>query len=169
MRLYLIRHPRPVVADGICYGRTDLPLAAPVDEVATELRPLLPPDLPVFSSPLDRCYQLALALHPTPYVDTRLQEMHFGEWEMQAWQVLDRSALDTWAADPLGFAPPGGESPEQLQQRAIEFCTELSTDAIVVTHAGVIKALSGWVNDLLPSGWIGLSFPFGSLTLLETR
>ena len=42
MELYLIRHPRPQVAPGVCYGQTDLGLAEPAAEVAERLRPLLP-------------------------------------------------------------------------------------------------------------------------------
>ena len=38
MELYLIRHPRPQVAPGVCYGQTDLGLAEPAAEVAERLR-----------------------------------------------------------------------------------------------------------------------------------
>lgn len=169
MRLYLVRHPRPAVAEGICYGRTDLELAEDAAAVAAALRPQLPAGLPLFSSPLRRCRQLAAALHPAPVLDPRLLEMDFGAWEMQPWRTLGRAALDAWAAQPLDFAPPGGESPAQLMQRAREFLDELESDAIVVTHAGVIKALSGLLHDLPPAEWIGLSFPFGSVTVLHAN
>lgn len=168
MRLYLVRHPRPAVAEGICYGRTDLDLAEDAAAVAAVLRPQLPAGLPLFSSPLRRCRQLAAALHPAPVLDPRLLEMDFGAWEMRPWKALDRAALDAWAAQPLDFAPPGGESPAQLLQRAREFLAGLESDAIVVTHAGVIKALSGLLYGLPPAEWIGLSFDYGSLIVLNT-
>ena len=41
MQLYLIRHPRPLVAPGICYGQQDLPLAEPVHRAAAALRAVL--------------------------------------------------------------------------------------------------------------------------------
>lgn len=168
MRLHLIRHPRPAVAAGVCYGRTDLDLAEDAADVAQALRPQLPANLPLFSSPLRRCRQLAEALHPAPLFDARLLEMDFGEWEMQPWNALGREALDAWAARPLEFAPPGGESPAQLLQRVREFHTGLRGDAIVVTHAGVIKALHGLLHDLPATEWMGLSFAFGSVTVLSS-
>ena len=63
--LYLIRHPRPAVPAGLCYGSTDLALAAEEGEgsvAAARLRPLLPQDAPFLSSPLTRCRLLAQAL-----------------------------------------------------------------------------------------------------------
>ena len=80
MELYLIRHPRPQVAPGVCYGQTDLGLAEPAAEVAERLRPLLPADFTLHASPLARARLLAEALG-TPRLDARLQEIHFGDWE----------------------------------------------------------------------------------------
>lgn len=167
MRLYLIRHPRPQVAEGICYGRSDLPLAEPVTAIAAQLRQRLPEGLPVYSSPLRRCRELAEALHPSPRCDARLQEMHFGAWEMRTWDVIGREALDAWAADPLRFVVPGGESVAEMRQRALEFVTELDSDTVIVTHAGVIKALTGWAEALPQDEWIRRSFAYGSVTVQE--
>ena len=172
MRLYLIRHPPPAVAEGTCYGRTDLPLAGPIDALVARLRPHLPAGLPLYSSPLQRCRQLAEALHPRPHYDPRLQEMDFGLWEQQSWSAIDRQAIDQWAADPLHFCPPRGESAAQLVQRVQGFLAELcarerSGDCILVTHAGVIKALQGLVHRLPVQAWMALGFDYGSLTLLD--
>ena len=167
MRLYLIRHPRPDVADGLCYGQTDLPLAAPAAAVAAQLLPQLPPGLPVYSSPLRRCRELATELHRSPRFDARLQEMHFGAWELRAWDAIDREALDAWAADPLRFVVPEGESVGQMRHRALAFVTELEGDAVIVTHAGVIKALTGWAGALPQDEWIRRSFAYGSLTVVD--
>jgi alpha-ribazole phosphatase len=167
VRLYLIRHPRPAVADGICYGQSDLDLAEPVVEMAALLAPRLPEGLPLYSSPLRRCHALAKALHPSPTLEPRLQEINFGTWEMQPWDAIDRVALDAWAADPLYFQPPGGESPAQLMQRVSGFLNELRTDAILVTHAGVIKAAFACIQKLPATEWMQLSFAFGTLTTLD--
>jgi alpha-ribazole phosphatase len=171
VRLFLIRHPQPAVAAGVCYGRTDLALAEDAAVVAERLRPLLPADVPVWSSPLRRCRELAAALHAAPLVDTRLIEMDFGAWEMQSWDSIGRAALDGWAADPLGFAPPRGESAGDLLRRAGEFHEHLATSgyaqAALVTHAGIIKALCG-LGERLPAGeWMRLAFEFGSVTVIE--
>ena len=80
MILHLIRHPRPLVAAGICYGRLDIPAENAAAEAA-RLRRELPLELPVWSSPLLRCRALAAELHPLPRIDDRLAEMDFGAWE----------------------------------------------------------------------------------------
>ena len=168
MQLYLIRHPRPAVAAGLCYGATDLPLADDPVACAARLRPQLPMDLPVFSSPLQRCRQLAAALHPVPQCDERLRELNFGAWELQAWDAIDRAALDDWAADPLDFVPPGGESVAALRTRVHAFLHTLSDDAIVVTHAGVIKLVCALLQGLPEAEWLGLRFDYGSITRIST-
>ena len=113
MELYLIRHPRPDVAPGTCYGQTDLGLAESPRVVAERLRPLLPADYALYTSPLRRARLLAEALG-SPQVDARLQEIHFGEWEGRSFDEIGKAALDAWSAAPLDFAPPGGESPRQM-------------------------------------------------------
>ena len=174
MRLFLIRHPRPKIEAGVCYGRSDIDLDGEPDaaaKVANRLRPYLPATAPVYSSPLRRCRQLSQQLHAAPILDDRLMEMHFGEWELKPWATIAREKVDEWAADPLGFVPPGGESAEQLQARAVEFCTALQLgdvmEAVLVTHAGIIKALCGHCERLAAEDWIRLDFKFGSITLIE--
>lgn len=173
MRLYLIRHPVPAVATGTCYGITDLGLAEDAAAVAARLRPQLPADAPVFSSPLQRCRLLAEALHPAPEYDARLVEMNFGEWEMRSWRDIGRAALDGWAADPLGFVPPGGESAGQLFERVAAFHDALlaagHAEAVLVVHAGIMKAMCGLRRQLSATEWIKLSFGYGELSLLESQ
>ena len=122
MQLFLIRHPQPDVAAGICYGQTDLALPKhqhhQLGIIAQTLQQQLPSEFVVYTSPLQRCRLLAEQLHASPLVDDRLKEMHFGEWEMQAWDALPRDQLDAWAQDPLHYVVPGGESVAQLHARA---------------------------------------------------
>ena len=165
MRLFLIRHPPPLVAPGICYGATDLPLAEDPAGHAAALRPLLPAAAPLYSSPLARCRRLAAALHPAPRFDERLRELDFGDWEMQAWDAIDRARLDAWAADPFGFAPPGGEAVAALRARVAEFLAELPEEAVLVTHAGVIKVCAAELAG--EEDWFGLRFDCGAASLIE--
>ncbi len=165
--LHLVRHPPPVVAPGTCYGRLDVP-AQGVAEAAARLQGLLPPGLPVWSSPLRRCRELAERLHPAPRLDGRLQEMDFGAWEGQLWETVARPALDAWAADVAGFAPPGGESGAAVQARALAWVAECGeTEAVVVTHGGVIRVLAAHWLGLAPAEWPALVIPHGSLTTVE--
>lgn len=166
MILHLIRHPRPLVAAGICYGRLDIPAENAAADAA-RLRQELPPELPVWSSPLVRCRTLADALHPQPRIDARLAEMDFGAWEGRPWDAIPRAELDAWAADVGGYAPPGGESPRELQRRALDWVAGLDVpEAIVVTHAGVIRVLLAHWQGLPPERWVSLQIGFGSLTRL---
>jgi alpha-ribazole phosphatase len=155
------------VAEGLCYGRSDLPLAADPAACAAALRPQLPAGLPLFSSPLLRCRALAERLHPAPSFDARLMEMDFGAWELRAWDAIERAQLDAWAADPLGFAPPGGESVAAMRARVRDFLAGLAGDAVLVTHAGVMKLVCAEIRGLQPADWLGLGFAHGGLTVLS--
>lgn len=170
MRVYLIRHPKPVVAPGICYGHTDLGLVEDAAVCAAVLRPLLPLTT-VHSSPLRRCSALANALHPAPLFDDRLREVNFGAWEMRAWDDIGRDALDAWAAAPLNYAPPGGESIADLRRRATHFLDEHRhagcEELVLVTHAGVMKVCAGELLGLPQPEWFSMSFDYGAITLIE--
>lgn len=128
----------------------------------------LPPGLPVWTSPLRRCRDLAERLHPQPIIDDRLAEMHFGDWEGRRWDDIPRTELDAWAADVAGYAPPGGESPRQLQRRALDFVESLDVpEAVIVTHAGVIRTLLAHWQGLAPERWTELNFAYGSCTVID--
>lgn len=171
--LFLIRHPLPRVAEGICYGRADLDLAEPVAPHVARLAALLPADATLHSSPLRRCRQLAEALGSAPRLDARLQELDFGRWEGQAWDDIHRQepdALDHWAQDTAGAAPHGGETALALQTRVLDWLAELQAAhgnagaAVVVTHSGVLKALFGYWLDLAPADWHRLHFDFATVS-----
>lgn len=167
MRLHLIRHPKPVIAPGVCYGRHDCP-AEGVAETGLALRVTLPAGLPLWSSPLIRCRALAEQLHAHPVIDDRLAEMHFGDWEGRRWDDIPRAELDAWAADVAGYAPPGGESPRDLQRRALDFVASLDVpEAVIMTHAGVIRTLLAHWRGLPPERWTELNFAYGSCTVVE--
>jgi len=167
MILHLIRHPKPLIDPGICYGRLDV-AAEHSEPVAARLRGELPPGLPVYSSPLRRCRELAEQLQPSPVIDARLAEMDFGAWEGRAWDDIPRHELDAWAADIAGYAPPGGESPRQLQHRALDFVAGLTVpEAVLVTHAGVIRVLVAHWQGLPAERWGELVFAYGSSTSLH--
>lgn len=75
-----------------------------------------------------------------------LREMDFGDFEMRAYQELkDDPAFQTWiAGDVEKNICPGGESAEQVNQRALEALAPLlerDEDAVCVIHGGVIGGL----------------------------
>ncbi|MBK6400675.1 MAG: histidine phosphatase family protein [Rhodocyclaceae bacterium] len=165
MRLYLIRHPKPDIDAGICYGRSDPGLAEDAAERAEALRELLPAAAPLYTSPLRRCLDLALALHAAPAIDARLMEIHFGEWELRRWDDIPRHQIDAWAADPVGYAPPGGESPAAMRARVASLLAELPEVAVLVAHGGVLRACVAELTGA--AGWHEMHFDYGSASLIE--
>lgn len=143
MRLYLVRHLPPLVAPGVCYGRTDLP-TDPLAQIHAlpALRAALPATAPLYSSPLQRCAVLAQALG-VPVTDARLAELDFGTWEMQRWDDIPRMEIDAWAADVAGYRPGSGDSVADMAARVDAFYRDLPVqDAIIVCHAGTIRLLT---------------------------
>ena len=170
MQVFLIRHPRPLIAAGICYGQLDVDCEDPLP-IADRLRSLLPSDTQIIASPLRRTRGLAEALHAQPLFDARLMEINFGDWEGRQWADIDRKLIDAWAADVLHFVPPGGESVAMLQARAIacadEF-KEFEEERIsLVTHGGIIRALLGHWAQLPVEEWSQLKLAFGSVTRVD--
>ncbi|MGF2531421.1 histidine phosphatase family protein, partial [Ralstonia pseudosolanacearum] len=64
MDIILIRHARPAMAAGLCYGRTDLPLDEPMDPDAASIADKLAAHPPqrLLASPLQRSVLTAQAL-----------------------------------------------------------------------------------------------------------
>jgi alpha-ribazole phosphatase len=119
--------------------------------VAERVAPLLPADTEMRCSPLMRCADLAqtiLKLRSDLRVraDPRIAEMDMGAWEGGAWTAIDRAEFENWT---LNFADTraggSGESTRLFMQRvgvAYDEWLAGGRDAIWVTHAGVIRAVS---------------------------
>lgn len=160
MRLILVRHPQPMIAPGICYGRSDLAVAP--EQLAQTLAALsitLPQGLRLYSSPLQRCAILAAQLaaplrSPAPHLDARVAEIDFGDWELRPWDDIARTDIDAWAADLVNYRPGGGESVLQMAVRIAAFYADLQRqqgDAIVICHAGAMRLLSACHAGLAPA------------------
>jgi alpha-ribazole phosphatase len=164
MRLLLVRHPQSLIDQGICYGSSDLPISAEqltqsAAKLATTLAATLPTSAILYTSPLQRCAQLAqelakrLTLAPA-ITDARLAEIHFGLWELQRWDDISRAEIDAWAADLVHYQPGGGESVLHMAQRVHSFYHEWyaqKQDATVICHAGTIRLLQACHSGLAPA------------------
>jgi alpha-ribazole phosphatase len=171
MKVVLIRHPALLIEPGICYGRLNVPLhpAAASDVARLAADPALCGISRIRSSPAGRCRSvtdtIAASTNAIPTIDERLQELDFGDWEGCPWDAVDKADLDRWAAAPLSFAPPRGESGAAIVSRLRAFHADLQSDqrdCVVVSHGGPLKILTallvGRPVDLLaaapPLGWL---------------
>lgn len=173
MPVILLRHTRPLTAEGRCYGRTDLALAEGFEADLARLLADLPPVARILTSPLSRCHRLAEAIggaRDLPVsVEFGLIEMDFGAWENRLWGDLPRAELDAWRDDFLHARPHGGESVAALAARVSAALDRAITGAgpvLAVTHAGVIKAALAARGD--PAGWQAV-IGFAEYRVLEWR
>ncbi|APW42699.1 histidine phosphatase family protein [Rhodoferax saidenbachensis] len=176
MTLWLVRHARPLVDPGVCYGALDVAAdAAETQQAAQALAAVLPQGLTVHHSTLQRCEQLAQSLcglRPDliPKPDTRLVEMDFGEWEGVPWDHIPRAAVDAWTADFGDHRFGGVESANAVLQRVASAWQDTwnqmgEGDAVWITHAGVIRAAmlisQGVPAVQVPSQWPRLAVDWG--------
>lgn len=144
MRRLFLRHPRPRVAPGTCYGRLDLPEGGTAGAEISAALAATPPVAAVIASPAARCRRLAERLAARDCVplgiDPRLAELDFGAWEGRRWDTIPRAESDPWTADPWRVAPPGGERFADLHARVGAALAEAADAAALVTHAGPIRA-----------------------------
>src|SRR6185369_4903461 len=122
MSVYLIRHTKPKIEKGICYGQSDIDVTETFFEEAVIIKTVLPGTIEqVYSSTLSRCRKLAEHLFPGLQINYEkdLQEIHCGEWEMQHWDAIPKEIIDPWMKDFVNIGIPGGESYVQLHARVV--------------------------------------------------
>jgi len=151
VNLWLVRHAQPLIASGVCYGATDVAADAQATLASAQaLAKMLPTGVGVNVSPLQRCEQLAQCLRGlrpdlTCKVDARLVEMNFGCWEGQRWDAIPQADFDAWTADFGNCRFGGVESTNMVLKRVARAWLESqreARDAVWITHAGVIRAVS---------------------------
>jgi len=165
LRLYLVRHgetaeniqmrylgvrDEPLTEHGLWQGRR---LAEALSTLPIKL---------IVSSPMrraaDTARQIQSACGVELRLDERLAEGSFGRWEgLTRAEVLslgdpNAEQLMRWESDP-SFAPPGGESMEDIQKRVTRLVDQLSREfpndsVVLVSHVGPIKALLAAALDV---------------------
>ena len=166
MALILLRHTRPLGADGTCYGATDLPPGPDLVNEARRLAAQLPPVARVVTSPLSRCARLAERLAEARGLDltedARLRELDFGSWEGLKWDRVPRGELDLWAADLLHARPHGGETVAEMAARVFAALDDHGAPGtLIVTHMGAIRSAlhraghaGAWEAKVAFGGWV---------------
>lgn len=155
MEITLIRHTKVNVEPGICYGFTDVGLAASFSEEAKEVCRQITGEKfdTVYSSPLSRCRKLAAACgFPAPNTDNRLKELNCGTWEMQRWTEITDPAINDWYDNWLHLPAGGGESFLDQYQRVAAFLDEIKQQdhqhAAIFTHSGVLRCALVYIGKI---------------------
>lgn len=153
MSIYLVRHTKPLVDKGICYGHADIDVTDSFAEEAAIVKKFVPPVVHrVHSSPLQRCRKLAEHLYPDLSINLEpdLRELNCGEWEMQHWDAIPREVIDPWMNDFVNICIPGGESYVQLFDRVVRSYNRivaLEKPVIIVAHGGVIRSILAYLTN----------------------
>ncbi|MCJ8313052.1 MAG: histidine phosphatase family protein [Saccharospirillaceae bacterium] len=143
----LIRHTK-VQNPSVCYGQMDVVLDdIDFKESVLNLKKELGDLSTIYSSPSKRCLVLANALCKNVIIIDDLLEMNFGDWQGLTWGDIDRKQIDDWAKDVQHYQPPQGESCQQFFLRAKKGLQTLPNNAIVITHAGIIRASQYWYTQ----------------------
>lgn len=167
--LHLMRHGEPELA-GRLLGRTDcavLPAGIAACRAAAaglKVERVVTSDL---RRAVDCADAIAADLGVPRHVDPRWRELDFGDWDGLSAAKVDAEALGRFWDDPDAAPPPGGERWSMLLARVSKALQAIEEPALVVSHAGAIRAAlvaacgfdrrQGWAFDL----------PYGSLLSLR--
>lgn len=144
-RFYWVRHGPTHVKSMV--GWSDLPADLSDTARLARLAAHLPEGALVISSDLVRARATAdaiLGARARLADDPDLREIHFGEWELQAFDAIpDQTRLRDFWERPGDIRPPGGESWHDISARVARAATRLRAahpgrDVVAVAHMGVI-------------------------------
>jgi broad specificity phosphatase PhoE len=97
-------------------------------------------------------------------VDSRLMEVHFGDWQGFTYAELEARQPGSTASrldDKWGFVAPGagGESYQMLLERTKPWFEALERPTICVTHGGVMRVLFRLVEQMPPGEAAAMEIP----------
>jgi alpha-ribazole phosphatase len=142
----VVRHTRLDIEIDRCYGQSEVALAPSFGVELGELQSSIPQEYAaIYSSPLQRCQQLARQFGGPLQISDKLLEYNFGDWELQRWNDIDQAALDRWMQNFVEVCPPNGETLLDMYARVSDFIDDLRQSScpsvLLVTHAGVIRCI----------------------------
>jgi probable phosphoglycerate mutase len=96
----------------------------------------------LWTSDLIRCARHAELAMGRAQPDRRLRELDFGDLEGKRWDNIEPSMQEALKRFD-GFAAPRGETVAELEDRVLDFLSELVGDEhLIFTHGGVIRLLA---------------------------
>ena len=181
MKIYLLRHTSLNIKNNIFYGQSDVDVS---DNFIYELKEIKKKvsklnleenKTIVCSSPLIRCKKLTENLFREFHIDTRLKELHFGDWEMKKLEDIPVEQIKSWEKDIINFQIPNGESNKVFFSRLKDFCddyTRINKNLFIVAHAGSINCIISYLTKipfekLVKENWKRIGY--GSISILERK
>lgn len=169
LTLHLMRHGVPEQA-GLLFGHLDAPPEKSGLALCMErARPL--PFTRIISSDLARASLPAALLAEQRNVahhrDARWRELDFGAWEGCDPATLPAADLAAFWDDPDTNPPPAGERWTNLRARVAAALADIDDAALVIAHAGAIRAALSILCGLdYRQGW-AVDLPYGAVVSLR--
>jgi probable phosphoglycerate mutase len=133
----------------------------------------------IVTSPMRRCRAFATELatrRGLPLtLDERLREVGFGDWEGRSPEEILANSADMYEAfyrDPVRNRPPRAEPLDAFSLRVSAALEETAAAhpgrrLLVVTHAGVIRAVVGHVLRAAPERWYRIAVGHAGITRIR--
>ena len=167
--IHLMRHGPPVRI-GLMLGQSDEPAADGAHDRLVARARYLAADR-VIASDLRRAAEGGRAIARDRDLplrrDRRWRELNFGAWGGCDPALLPEEDLRRFWADPDACPPPDGESWGALRQRVSAALTVMERPAIVVTHAGAMRAAVSVLTGLDHGGVWAFDLPYGALLTMR--
>lgn len=176
MEVYLIRHTSVNIAKGICYGMSDIDLAATYkEEIEKVCKKLQNENIEMFySSPLKRCAILTNSISSNKNIiqDERLKEINFGNWELKEWNLIEKEPYFLeWSSNYGNLKAPNGESFFDLSARVNETFSEVKNEKYsrvgIITHGGVIRALLSKILQVPMQNSYTIGLDYGGISKIK--
>lgn len=163
-------------------GRSDTPLNETGIRQAEEAALMVKDEslTAVYSSPLSRALETARRIkvyHPRPLliIESGFIEMDLGEFdgmEAREWGRQNPDFMKSWLENPGKQKMPGGESLEEVQQRAVSTLNRIVGDLpqnssiLICSHNFVILSLLCHAKGLSLDGFRGLRQANGAMSII---
>lgn len=180
MLIDFLRHGEPVGGRAYRGNRIDDPLS----ELGwRQMWQAVPAELPwqqIVTSPLARCREFASTLaekHDLPVtIEEDFREVGFGEWEGRTPDEIIADNADEYEAfyrDPVNCRPAGAEPLDEFVTRVTRCFEQLlhpgpAGHTLVVTHAGVIRAVVSHVLETPPAAMYRIKIENARITRISS-
>lgn len=133
----------------------------------------------VVTSSLQRCARFAedvAAQQQLPlHIESRLQEIHFGDWEMRTHADIHREApglVQRFFDDPFNATPPNGEMMADFRDRVMAAAQTLleqhaGKHILLVTHGAVVRVLLCEWLQWSYAAFANIAVPYASFSRLR--